>query len=199
MLGSPIRTPPDHSSVANSPGLIAGSYVLHRLLMPRHPPCALHSLSHKHSTKTTKKKDNTHHTAGRTTLKNHRGRHTTGVRAVRRQPLVKGCRQMLASTIHLTRSTPTPATDPPRGARRSGRAIEVVHQPPMRRLIPQGPTVCQHHPRAPPTSVPHPHHPSQGVRVVLGVVGHRRGWFIDDSTSETPPDCCRTLAGSRGV
>ena len=54
MLGSPIRTPPDHSSVANSPGLIAGSYVLHRLLMPRHPPCALHSLSHKHSTKTTK-------------------------------------------------------------------------------------------------------------------------------------------------
>jgi hypothetical protein len=31
--------------VANSPGLIAGSNVLHRLLMPRHPPCALHSLS----------------------------------------------------------------------------------------------------------------------------------------------------------
>ena len=43
-LGSPIRTPPDHSSVANSPGLIAGSNVLHRLLMPRHPPCALCSL-----------------------------------------------------------------------------------------------------------------------------------------------------------
>ena len=59
MLGSPIRTPPDHSSVANSPGLIAGSYVLHRLLMPRHPPCALHSLSHKHSTKTTKIQTNT--------------------------------------------------------------------------------------------------------------------------------------------
>ncbi len=47
MLGFPIRTPPDHSSVANSPGLIAGSNVLHRLSMPRHPPCALHSLSHK--------------------------------------------------------------------------------------------------------------------------------------------------------
>src|SRR6187551_2408887 len=43
--GFPIRTSPDHSSVANSPGLIAGSYVLHRLLMPRHPPYALHSLS----------------------------------------------------------------------------------------------------------------------------------------------------------
>ena len=62
MLGSPIRTPPDHSSVANSPGLIAGSYVLHRLLMPRHPPCALHSLSHKHSTKTTKTLNTTTHT-----------------------------------------------------------------------------------------------------------------------------------------
>ena len=31
--------------VANSPGLIAGSYVLHRLLVPRHPPIALSSLS----------------------------------------------------------------------------------------------------------------------------------------------------------
>ena len=44
-LGFPIRTSPDHSSVVNSPGLIADSYVLHRLLMPRHPPCALSSLS----------------------------------------------------------------------------------------------------------------------------------------------------------
>jgi hypothetical protein len=31
--------------VANSPGLFAGSYVLHRLLVPRHPPIALSSLS----------------------------------------------------------------------------------------------------------------------------------------------------------
>lgn len=53
MLGFPIRTPPDHSLVANSPGLIAGSNVLHRLLMPRHPPCALHSLSQQ-------RQDNTH-------------------------------------------------------------------------------------------------------------------------------------------
>src|SRR5262245_28206773 len=44
-LGFPIRKPPDHSSVANSPGLIAGSYVLLRLLVPRHSPCALSSLS----------------------------------------------------------------------------------------------------------------------------------------------------------
>ena len=39
-LGSPIRTPPDQSSLANSPGHIAGRNVLHQLLMPRHPPNA---------------------------------------------------------------------------------------------------------------------------------------------------------------
>ena len=31
--------------VADSPGLIAGSYVLHRLLVPRNPPCALPDLA----------------------------------------------------------------------------------------------------------------------------------------------------------
>jgi hypothetical protein len=37
----------DHSSVTSSPRLIAGSYVLHRLLVPRHPPCALTNLTNK--------------------------------------------------------------------------------------------------------------------------------------------------------
>jgi hypothetical protein len=37
----------DHSSVTSSPRLIAGSYVLHRLLVPRHPPCALTNLATK--------------------------------------------------------------------------------------------------------------------------------------------------------
>ena len=40
-VGCPIRKSQDHSSVTNSSGLIAGSCVLHRLLTPRHPPCAL--------------------------------------------------------------------------------------------------------------------------------------------------------------
>lgn len=43
--GSPIRTPSDQSLVINSPRLIADSYVLLRLLMPRHPPCALKNLT----------------------------------------------------------------------------------------------------------------------------------------------------------
>ena len=47
MLGFPIRKSSDHSSVDSSPRLIAASYVLHRLLMPRHPPCALNNLTTK--------------------------------------------------------------------------------------------------------------------------------------------------------
>jgi hypothetical protein len=45
--GSPIRTPWDHSSVDSSPRPIAASHVLHRLLVPRHPPCALSNLTTK--------------------------------------------------------------------------------------------------------------------------------------------------------
>ncbi len=47
--GSPIRTPPDQRSVDSSPGPIAASHVLHRLLVPRHPPCALTHLHTRHT------------------------------------------------------------------------------------------------------------------------------------------------------
>ena len=43
--GFPIRRSTDQSSFTSSPWLIAGYNVLHRLLMPRHPPTALSSLS----------------------------------------------------------------------------------------------------------------------------------------------------------
>ena len=42
--GFPIRKSTDHSSFTSSPWLIAGYNVLHRLLVPRHPPIALSSL-----------------------------------------------------------------------------------------------------------------------------------------------------------
>ena len=45
--GFPIRTPSDHSPVIDSPRLIADSNVLHRFLVPRHPPCALKNLTTK--------------------------------------------------------------------------------------------------------------------------------------------------------
>lgn len=41
MPGFPIRTSSDPRSVDSSPRHIAASHVLHRLSMPRHPPCAL--------------------------------------------------------------------------------------------------------------------------------------------------------------
>jgi hypothetical protein len=44
VLGFPIRKSSDLSSVDSSPRLIAASYVLHRLLVPRHPPYALKHL-----------------------------------------------------------------------------------------------------------------------------------------------------------
>src|SRR5215475_14166123 len=47
MPGYPIRTPWDQRSVDNSPRPIAASHVLHRLLVPRHPPFALHNLTTK--------------------------------------------------------------------------------------------------------------------------------------------------------
>src|ERR1043166_3105220 len=52
--GSPIRTPWDHSSVDSSPRPIAASHVLHRLLVPRHPPSALTNYPTSHNTPTNK-------------------------------------------------------------------------------------------------------------------------------------------------
>ena len=44
MLSFLIRTPSDHSSFDNSPRTIAAYHVLHRPLVPRHPPNALKHL-----------------------------------------------------------------------------------------------------------------------------------------------------------
>src|SRR5262245_50816307 len=40
-VGFPIRKSPDRRSFSSSPRLIAAIHVLHRLLVPRHPPFAL--------------------------------------------------------------------------------------------------------------------------------------------------------------
>src|SRR5260370_13362034 len=59
-VGCPIRTPPDHSLVSGSPKLFAATRVLRRLLLPRHPSCALSSLVNRlfflHSSSQTKTK-----------------------------------------------------------------------------------------------------------------------------------------------
>lgn len=50
MPGFPIRTSSDQRLIDNSPRLNAAFHVLHRLSMPRHPPCALNN---EHTTNTT--------------------------------------------------------------------------------------------------------------------------------------------------
>ena len=85
MLGYPIRTPSDHSSVDNSPRTIAASHVLHRLLMPRHPPCALQHFTHNKHAQTTKPDTkrcshplcNTQHTTTPQPRDNHHHTHPT--------------------------------------------------------------------------------------------------------------------------
>ena len=44
-MGSPIRKSADITDMCSSPRLIAACHVLLRLLMPRHSPCALFSLT----------------------------------------------------------------------------------------------------------------------------------------------------------
>src|SRR5882762_10963402 len=50
LAGFPIRKSRDQRSVSTSSGLIAAAHVLHRLLAPRHPPCALSLLIVKNTT-----------------------------------------------------------------------------------------------------------------------------------------------------
>ena len=60
MPGFPIRKSPDQSLVADSPRHIAGSHVLHRLLMPRHPPYALKNLNTQNDQNKSQINNNTH-------------------------------------------------------------------------------------------------------------------------------------------
>ena len=45
LIGFPIQKSPDLNLFSGSPKLIAANHAFHRLLAPRHPPCALCSLT----------------------------------------------------------------------------------------------------------------------------------------------------------
>ena len=83
MPGFPIRTSSDPRSVDNSPRHNAASHVLHRLPVPRHPPCALKHLQHK-TVKNSRKNQKLHY----------------------QQQDPKISLQMLATTIHKSNTTP---------------------------------------------------------------------------------------------
>ena len=135
VLGFPIRTSSDPRSVGSSPRHIAASHVLHRLSVPRHPPCALKHLQHKtkkmsHHPHTTphppQKERHRHHVRVSEKFALHRTRRPTKIHALR-------CSQPLS-----TNQTPHPTT-------KAGR-----HQPlpphtgarEQTGLLPQSPIVC---------------------------------------------------------
>ena len=99
--GFPIRTSSDPRSVGSSPRHIAASHVLHRLSVPRHPPCALKHLQHK-----TKKMSHHPHT----TPTPKKGRHHARVSekfALQQKHTTHNCAfSMLATTIHKSNTTP---------------------------------------------------------------------------------------------
>ena len=90
--GFPIRTSSDPRSVDSSPRHNAASHVLHRLPVPRHPPCALKHLQHK-TIKNSRKNQKLH-------ISTHQ--HTTPQKG---ETAPSVC-QMLATTIHKSNTTP---------------------------------------------------------------------------------------------
>jgi hypothetical protein len=151
--GSPIRKSSDQRSVDSSPRLIAASYVLHRLLVPRHPPCALNNLA-------TQKPHTT--TPGR--------RRSCGpTRTLDRTKSQK----MLASTVQFSTYNQTPpirprrTREPPQGTRR----YEKQEGPDTKQRLP-----APSGPNSVPTT-PHPRRPRSTptqARAVLGAGGSRR-------------------------
>jgi hypothetical protein len=183
--GFPIRRPSDHSSFISSPRLIADYRVLHRLLMPRHPPCALKNLPHDHRTH----RYHHHHTPqGGTAAVSRRSITNTAPQPTRHTPrkgsdarlLAAPVLKMLASTIqfsnnnphtlHTGGSTPAKGTRPPAGRR------EPRHNTPTptrgRGLLSQDPIV-RHGPHPPPDRSLPPPTPDEPHRVHHGGTGTR--------------------------
>ena len=146
MLGFPIRKSSDHSSVDSSPRLIAASYVLHRLLVPRHPPCALNNLATQKSHPST---------PGRTSMSG-----PTQTLATR----VRRCSRPLCSSQRTTRHPPqrprrTRTTHGRRDGTGTGQALNGEHAPARfpGRPAPSGPNSVPTTPapRATPVHTPH--------------------------------------------
>lgn len=114
MPGFPIRTSSDQRFIDNSPRLNAALHVLHRLSMPRHPPCALNN---EHTTNTTTTTNMAiklcwcEHTKHK---KNKEITQTTTHHQHKRRWQAHGL--MLASTIQFSHNTPhNPTTTPLKG------------------------------------------------------------------------------------
>ncbi len=135
--GFPIRTSTDQSSFTNSPWLIAGYNVLHRLLMPRHPPIALSSLS---PNKTINNKN---------LLKDARVHYTILKQQTNTHPNRPHKETSQTSIVRTMKQTPSHATTPnPKGLGSPSRVRAKVSEP--------NNVHTPHTPHTPP--VPHPPH-----------------------------------------
>jgi len=158
--GFPIRTSWDHRSVINSPRLIADSYVLLRLLMPRHPPCALKNLTTQRSKtylERTRKRS-------RFNIKNKIALQDARVHYV----VLKQQPRPPAARTHMH--------GPTRG--RNNRNTRSACNRCKTVLLPQDPTVC--HTRT--TATPRQHrsrHPPQARDTVPGTGKNRQPLFVD--------------------
>ena len=153
--GFPIRTPSDHSSVDSSPRLIAASHVLHRLLVPRHPPCALNNLTTKRCSRPLCKSQTTNSTNPTTATKPHHTRNN------HKQPCDK--RYDSRAGLHHPRQ-PTPPNPPPTPP--TTQTCGEHEQGTRGTRVPSGPNsalTTHPHPATRPPSTPPPH-PNQGTR-----------------------------------
>ena len=142
MPGYPIRTPWDPRSVDNSPRPIAASHVLHRLLVPRHPPFALTNLTTKMLASTMQFSNNTPPTT-----------HTHHLRPTQPRPQTQPHTTRFGRRWHRPETTTTPTRTPlHRGSPTRGR---VVLSGPNRMFPPP-----HHHQRFP---APHPHPKTRGT------------------------------------
>ena len=179
MRGSPIRTSSDQRSVGSSPRLIAASYVLHRLLVPRHPPCALNNLA-------TQLQQTPHPPGAGLAIKEDARVHCAVLNV---QPATPG--HAPAEPHHPPRPHPRPNTT--MTGTRTPTAPTRDNQPhPPRALactrpggpLPQDPTACLQ----PPATTTPLHTPPQGGRRTGGSTGYRPNWsaFHPRALSRTP-------------
>ena len=156
MRGSPIRTSSDQRSVGSSPRLNAASHVLHRLLVPRHPPCALNNLT-THKTPTPSPPE---------------GNETGGPHKL----LLRRVQKMLASTVQFStthpptthHAPPNPAHEQASGTRTGTAPDETTTPTPHRHNAGHGTGPVPSGPNSAPTTHPPPptplHTPPRGGR-----------------------------------
>ena len=161
MRGSPIRKSSDQRSVDSSPRLIAASYVLHRLLVPRHPPCALNNLAtQKHRTPTPGRK----RACGPT--------RTLQIRVLKDARVHCAVLNVRPDTGHPT----PPDLRPPRGPQRYEMQTGPARQRPPETFVP-GPALSG------PNSVPTDRFPASGLRST-----HTRGCAVLGARDASRPN-----------